>query len=83
MFLADNRRIAWIKSRKSLLPYKGLQEYENHREKVLNNKEVRTFSLFDSFRFCRAKQFNSIFSSSNAADENRSQERQNVFQTQS
>lgn len=40
MFLADHRRTAWIKAPKSLLPYKGLQQYERFREEVLTNKEV-------------------------------------------
>lgn len=46
MFLADNRRTAWIKSRKSLLPFKGQQQYEEHRVRVLSNKEV----CFDSYK---------------------------------
>lgn len=49
MFLADNKRTAWIKSRKSLLPYKGLQEYKDYREKALKDSEVHRISLFNSF----------------------------------
>lgn len=51
MFLADNKRCAWIKSRKSLLPYtgQGLQEFENHRQRVLNDTEVRQISFHYSF----------------------------------
>lgn len=43
MFLGDQRKTAWIKSRKSLLPFKGLQDYESIRENVLNNKVLHTF----------------------------------------
>lgn len=77
MFLADNRRTARIKSRESLLPYKGLQKYENHREEVLNNQEV-CHSLFDLILVFRAKHCNFSF---DAAEKSRTREGQEVFRT--
>lgn len=52
MFLAHRRQTAWINARKSLLPYRGLQEYKSYRERVFK-KEVCLYSLFDLFLIFR------------------------------
>lgn len=36
MFLADHRRTAWVKARKSLIPYKGQSQYESYRDEALS-----------------------------------------------
>lgn len=41
MFLADNMRTAFIKQRRSLLPFRGLQQYLEYRTELLS-KEVRS-----------------------------------------
>lgn len=52
MFLADHRRTAWVKSRKSLIPYKGQPQYESYCEEALSKVCFDGLILF-SCRYIR------------------------------